>query len=85
MSNGREAVEAFNRAAYAAILMDCQMPEMDGYDAAREIRRRESGRSHILIIALTADAMKDARAKCLAAGMDDYVTKPLRTDKLAAA
>src|SRR5260370_831292 len=85
VANGIEAVAAAGRVPYAAILMDCQMPEMDGYAAAQEIRRREGAARHTPIIALTADILKDARAKSLSAGMDDYVTKPLKPEQLAAA
>jgi signal transduction histidine kinase/CheY-like chemotaxis protein len=85
VANGLEAVEAVGRATYAAILMDCQMPEMDGYQAAQEIRRSEEPGRYTPIIALTADVLKDVRAKSLAAGMDDYITKPLKLDELAAA
>ena len=85
VANGLEAIEAVGRIPYAAILMDCQMPEMDGYEATREIRLREGSGRHTPIIALTADVMKDARAKSLSAGMDDYITKPLKRAELAAA
>jgi signal transduction histidine kinase/DNA-binding response OmpR family regulator len=85
VANGIEAIEATTRIQYSAILMDCQMPEMDGYEATRRIRLREEGGPHIPIIALTADAVSDARAKSLAAGMNDYVSKPIIPEQLAAA
>jgi CheY-like chemotaxis protein len=84
VANGIEALEATTRIQYSAIVMDCQMPEMDGYEATRKIRSREEDGAHIPIIALTADAVTDARAKSLSAGMNDYVTKPINADELDA-
>jgi signal transduction histidine kinase len=80
--NGREAVTAWETGRYDLILMDCQMPELDGYEATREIRSREGDGQHVPIVALTAHAMKDDDLKCKAAGMDDYITKPLDRELL---
>jgi signal transduction histidine kinase/CheY-like chemotaxis protein len=84
--NGRAAVDAWATSRYDLILMDCQMPELDGYEASREIRAREHahGTKRIPIVALTAHAMKDDDLKSKAAGMDDYLTKPLDRDLLEA-
>ena len=81
-SNGREAVAAWQTGRYSLILMDCQMPLLDGYEATREIRRCEQGPSRIPIIALTAHAMKGADAECIAAGMDAHLAKPIVREQL---
>ncbi|MGC8491903.1 MAG: response regulator, partial [Syntrophobacteraceae bacterium] len=88
VSNGREAVEALLRANYGLVFMDCQMPEMDGYDAAKRLRQIEietRAASRTPIVALTAHAMKGTRERCLAAGMDDYISKPFTMAQIKAA
>ena len=84
VADGRAAVVAWRDGRYDLILMDCQMPILDGYEATREIRALEAGQRHIPIIALTAHAMKDDDVKCMAAGMDYHLTKPLDRERLQA-
>jgi CheY-like chemotaxis protein len=84
-ANGREAVEMVGLLPYDAIFMDCQMPEMDGFEATQEIRKREGLSVHRPIIAMTANAMQGDRERCLDAGMDDYVSKPIRKADLTEA
>jgi PAS domain S-box-containing protein len=84
-ANGLEAVEAVQRQPYDVVLMDVQMPEMDGLEASRRIKLGKHSAGAPRIIALTADAMQGDREKCLAAGMDDYITKPIHMEALVAA
>ena len=82
VSNGHEVLQALERVPYDIILMDCQMPEMDGYEVSMAIRRQHPGSSRPYVIALTANALQGDRERCLQAGMNDYLTKPLQLNDL---
>ena len=84
-NNGIEAIECVQRQTYDVVLMDVQMPEMDGLEASRQINARWSATDRPRIIAMTANAMQGDREECLAAGMDDYLTKPIRVERLVEA
>jgi CheY-like chemotaxis protein len=84
-SNGREAIEAIERTPYDVVLMDVQMPELDGLDATRDLCQRWPDGDRPRIVAMTANAMEEDREACREAGMDDYVAKPIRPEALAAA
>src|SRR5437016_8827234 len=81
-SNGIEAIESVERQTYDVVLMDVQMPEMDGMQAAQTITTRWPAQRRPRIVAMTANAMQGDREACLAAGMDDYITKPIRVEAL---
>lgn len=82
VENGQEALEAIDRGNYPLVLMDCQMPVLDGYEATRQVRRRNDEKANLPIVAVTAHAVQGEREKALAAGMTDYITKPVTITRL---
>ena len=85
VANGLEAMQMIEKFPYEIVFMDCEMPEMDGYEATAEIRRRPDSKSRLPIVAVTAQAMQGDQAHCLAAGMDDYISKPVKQEDFARA
>ena len=83
VENGQEALDRLAEESYDLIFMDCQMPILDGYEATRLLREREGKNAHTVVVGVTAYAMKENREKCLAVGMDDYLTKPVRMEQIA--
>jgi PAS domain S-box-containing protein len=84
VGDGRQALAALAARHFDAVMMDCQMPELDGYDATAELRRREAPGEHVPVIAMTAQAMDGDRERCLQAGMDDFISKPMKFEALRA-